>query len=51
MSESKHKHKVARAEGVDGDDAPQIVDTLGGRVHVRWDRGAAATPQIGRAHV
>ncbi len=23
---------------------PQVVDTLGGRMHVRWDRGAAATP-------
>ena len=24
--------------------APQVVDTLGGRMHVRWDEGAAATP-------
>lgn len=23
---------------------PQVVDTLGGRMHVRWDEGAAATP-------
>ena len=23
---------------------PQVVDTLGGRMHVRWDREAAATP-------
>jgi hypothetical protein len=23
---------------------PQVVDTLGGRLHVRWDDGAAATP-------
>ncbi len=22
----------------------QVVDTLGGRMHVRWDEGAAATP-------
>ena len=24
---------------------PQVVDTLGGRMHVRWDRDAAATPR------
>ena len=29
--------------GEDGDQ-PQVVDTLGGRMHVRWDEGAAATP-------
>ena len=23
---------------------PEVVDTLGGRMHVRWDSGAAATP-------
>ncbi len=23
---------------------PEVVDTLGGRTHVRWDAGAAATP-------
>ena len=22
----------------------QVVDTLGGRMHIRWDEGAAATP-------
>jgi len=27
-----------------GPDEPQVVDTLGGRMHVRWDEGAAATP-------
>ena len=31
---------AAEAEG----EAPQVVDTLGGRMHVRWDEGAAATP-------
>jgi hypothetical protein len=25
-------------------DQPQVVDTLGGRMHVRWDQDAAATP-------
>ena len=25
-------------------EAPEVLDTLGGRMHVRWDRGAAATP-------
>jgi hypothetical protein len=29
---------------------PQIVDTPGGRMHVRWDEGAAATPH-GRTDV
>jgi len=24
--------------------APQVVDTLGGRIHVRWDDRAVATP-------
>ncbi len=28
----------------EGGDQPQVVDTLGGRMHVRWDEGAAATP-------
>jgi len=27
------------------DEEPQVVDTLGGRMHVRWDQQAAATPQ------
>ena len=44
MGESKRKQKVALAESGDGGDTPQVVDTLGGRMHVRWDRGAAATP-------
>ena len=44
MGESKRKQKVALAEGAEGGDTPQVVDTLGGRMHVRWDRGAAATP-------
>jgi len=34
---------VAPAYGADGGDTPLVVDTLGGRMQVRWDRGAAAT--------
>ena len=44
MGESKRKQKVALADSADGGDTPQVVDTLGGRMHVRWDRDAAATP-------
>ena len=33
---------LARVEG--GGEQPQVVDTLGGRMHVCWDEGAAATP-------
>ena len=44
MGEVKRKQKAALVRGsVDGDQ-PQVVDTLGGRMHVRWDEGAAATP-------
>ena len=43
MGEVKRKQKAALVRGsVDGDQ-PQVVDTLGGRMHVRWDEGAAAT--------
>jgi hypothetical protein len=44
MGESKRKQKAALAQGQVGCDEPQVVDTLGGRMHVRWDGGAAATP-------
>ena len=44
MGESKRKQKVALADGAESGDKPQVVDTLGGRMHVRWDRQAAATP-------
>jgi len=46
MGESKRKQKVALADSADGGDTPLVVDTLGGRVHVRWDRVAAATPHV-----
>ena len=44
MGESRRKQKVALADSAEGGDTPQVVDTLGGRMHVRWDRHAAATP-------
>jgi hypothetical protein len=43
MGESKRKREVAlAAEAVAG--TPQVVDMLGGRMQVRRDDGAAATP-------
>jgi hypothetical protein len=39
MGESKRKREVALAT-----EAAMVVDTLGGRMHVRWDDGAQATP-------
>jgi hypothetical protein len=44
MGESKRKRQGAVARVASVRDAPQVVDTLGGRMHVRWDEGAAATP-------
>jgi len=35
---------VALIPGSGEAEAPVVVDTLGGRMHVRWDSGAAATP-------
>ena len=43
MGEARRKALAARRGGVD-DGPAQVVDTLGGRMHVRWDEGAAATP-------
>jgi Transposase DDE domain group 1 len=39
MGESKNKQKAAAQEA-----SPMVVDTLGGRMHVRWDDAAHATP-------
>jgi len=39
MGESKRKREVALAT-----EQAMVVDTLGGRMHVRWDEGAQATP-------
>jgi len=44
MGESKRKRPGAVEVIGDVPDAPQVVDTLGGRMHVRWDEQAAATP-------
>jgi hypothetical protein len=44
MGELKRKQKAALAESAGGADTAQVVGALGGRMHVRWDRGAAATP-------
>jgi hypothetical protein len=44
MGEARRKALAAR-QGAGAEPAePQVVDTLGGRMHVRWDEGAAATP-------
>ena len=44
MGEAKRRRERALVgRGEQGEEA-QVVDTLGGRMHVRWDRGAAATP-------
>jgi len=44
MGESKRK-LLAQQRGAGEESAQaQVVDTLGGRMHVRWDAGGAATP-------
>ena len=43
MGESKRKRQGSVVE-LGGADETQVVDTLGGRMHVRWDEGASATP-------
>jgi len=44
MGEHKRRQKGALAKLEHDADSAQVVDTLGGRMHVRWDEGAAATP-------
>jgi Transposase DDE domain group 1 len=44
MGESNRRQKGAVVEAGASAGGPQVVDTLGGRMHVRWDEGAAATP-------
>jgi hypothetical protein len=44
MGESRPKALAARRDAGDASQAPQVVDTLGGRMHVRWDEHAAAMP-------
>lgn len=43
MGESRHRALAAR-QVVDQERPAQVMDTLGGRMHIRWDNGAAATP-------
>ena len=50
MGEAKRKALAARHGAGQEPSEPQVVDTLGGRMHVRWDEGAAATPH-GRADI
>lgn len=42
--EHKRRPKGALAKRKDKANQDQVVDTLGGRMPVRWDEGAAATP-------
>lgn len=44
MGESKRRRQGAVIQAGDEAGSAQVVDTLGGRMHVRWDEGAAATP-------
>ena len=44
MGEARHKALAARESAGSDPSQPQVVDTLGGRMHVRWDEGAQATP-------
>ncbi len=44
MGEARRKALAVRQDGGEQPLEPQVVDTLGGRMHVRWDDGAAATP-------
>ena len=44
MGEHKRRQKRALAKPSDGIDQSRVVDTLGGRMHVRWDEASAATP-------
>ncbi len=44
MGESRRKRQGALIQGGGEADPLQAVDTLGGRMHVGWDAGAAATP-------
>jgi hypothetical protein len=44
MGEARRRALAVRRGSGDEPAEPQVVDTLGGRMHVRWDEGAAATP-------
>jgi Transposase DDE domain group 1 len=44
MGEAKRRALAKRKQVGQDHLEPQVVDTLGGRMHVRWDQAAAATP-------
>jgi hypothetical protein len=44
MGESRRRRQGALIQGGGEAEQPVVVDTLGGRMHVRWDSGGAATP-------
>jgi Transposase DDE domain group 1 len=44
MGENKRKQQGVLAQAGEDAGEPRVVDTLGGRMHVRWDQAAAATP-------
>lgn len=44
MGESRRKALAVRRDAGDAGQTPLVVDTLGGRMHVRWDEHAAGTP-------
>jgi hypothetical protein len=44
MGELRRKRQEALVQGDGQAEQPEVVDTLGGWMHVRWDTGAAATP-------
>ena len=43
MGDAKRKQKGTLTQGSDGPEQPVVVDTLGGRIHLRWDKGETAT--------
>ena len=44
MGEARRKRALALRDGGAGGEEAVVVDTLGGRMHVRWDEAAPATP-------
>jgi hypothetical protein len=44
MGESRRKRQGSELTAAGEVDEAMVVDTLGGRMHVRWDEGAPATP-------
>ena len=40
MGEAKRRQLAVQTQALDA----MVVDTPGGRIHVKWDRGASATP-------